>query len=33
MAHLIGFAVLIGLIVVISYFDIVRLISGDGFLR
>lgn len=33
MAHLIGFVVLIGLIVVISYFDIVRLISGEGFLR
>lgn len=32
MAHLIGFLVLIGLIVVISYFDIVRLISGDGIL-
>ena len=30
MAHLIGFLVLIGLIVVISYFDIVRLISGDS---
>ena len=30
MAHLIGFLVLIGLIVVISYFDIVRLINGDS---
>ena len=30
MAHLIGFIVLIGLIVVISYFDVVRLISGDS---
>ena len=30
MAHLIGFLVLIGLIVVVSYFDIVRLISGDS---
>ena len=30
MAHLIGFVVLIGLIVVISYFDVVRLISGDS---
>ena len=30
LAHLIGFIVLIGLIVVISYFDIVRLISGES---
>ena len=30
MAHLIGFLVLIGLIVVVSYFDIVRLINGDS---
>ena len=30
MAHLIGFVVLIGLIVVISYFDVVKLISGDS---
>ena len=30
MAHLIGFVVLIGLIVIISYFDVVRLISGDS---
>lgn len=30
MAHLIGFIVLIGLIVVVSYFDIVRLINGDS---
>ena len=30
LAHLIGFIVLIGLIVVISYFDIVRLINGDS---
>ena len=30
MAHLIGFLLLIGLIVVISYFDIVRLINGDS---
>ena len=29
-AHLIGFLVLIGLIVVISYFDIVKLINGDS---
>ena len=30
LAHLIGFIVLIGLIVVISYFDIVKLINGDS---
>lgn len=30
MAHLIGFIVLIGLIVVISYFDVVKLISGES---
>lgn len=30
MAHLIGFLLLIGLIVVVSYFDIVRLINGDS---
>ncbi len=30
MAHLIGFLVLIGLIVVVSYFDIVRWINGDS---
>ena len=30
MAHLVGFLVLIGLIVVVSYFDIVRLINGDS---
>ena len=29
-AHLIGFLVLIGLIVIVSYFDILRLISGDS---
>ena len=30
MAHLVGFLVLIGLIVVVSYFDIIRLINGDS---
>ena len=30
MAHLVGFVVLIGLIVVVSYFDILRLINGDS---
>ena len=29
-AHLVGFLVLIGLIVVVSYFDIIRLINGDS---
>ena len=30
MAHLVGFLVLIGLIVIVSYFDIIRLINGDS---
>ena len=30
MAHLVGFLVLISLIVVVSYFDIIRLINGDS---
>jgi regulator of sigma E protease len=30
--HMTGFAVLIGLILLMSYFDIIRIISGDGFL-
>ena len=31
--HVVGFAVLIGLIVVVSFFDITRILSGDSFLR
>ncbi len=31
--HLAGFMLLIGLVVVMSYFDIVRIISGDSFFR
>ena len=30
--HLIGFAVLIGLVLIMSYFDIIRLISGSSIL-
>ena len=33
LVHLVGFIVLIGLIVVMSYFDVVRIINGDSFLR
>ena len=31
--HLVGFALLIGLIAVVSFFDISRILSGDSFLR
>jgi len=31
--HLVGFATLIGLIVVMSYRDVLRIIAGDGFIR
>ena len=33
LVHVIGFAILIGLIVVISFFDISRILSGDSILR
>ncbi len=33
LVHLVGFALMIGFIVVISYFDIVRILSGDSFFR
>ena len=31
--HMTGFAVLIGLILLMSYFDVVRIITGQGFLQ
>ena len=31
--HMTGFIVLIGLVVVMSYFDIIRILSGDSFFR
>ena len=33
LVHVIGFAILIGLIVVVSFFDISRILSGDSILR
>jgi len=33
LVHLVGFAVLIGLILVITFFDISKIISGESFLR
>ena len=33
LVHVIGFAVLIGLIVVISFFDISRILSGESLIR
>jgi regulator of sigma E protease len=33
LVHLVGFALMIGFIVVISYFDIARILSGDSFFR
>ncbi|MCH9009308.1 MAG: site-2 protease family protein [Chloroflexi bacterium] len=33
LVHLVGFVVLISLIVVISYFDVVRLLNGDSLIR
>lgn len=33
LVHLVGFALLIGLIVVMSYRDVVRIIAGDSFIR
>ncbi len=33
LVHLVGFVLLIGLIVVISYFDVVRLLNGDSLIR
>jgi regulator of sigma E protease len=33
MVHLVGFVLLIGLIVVITYFDILKIMSGESFLR
>ena len=33
LVHLIGFALLITFIVFVSYFDVVRLLNGDGFIR
>ena len=33
LVHLVGFAVLIGLIVVITYFDVIKVLSGETFLR
>ena len=33
LVHLVGFAVLIGLILVMSYFDVVKILSGESFLR
>ena len=32
LVHLVGFALLLGFILFMSYFDIVRLLSGDSFL-
>ena len=31
--HMTGFIILIGLVVVMSYFDIIRILSGDSFFR
>ena len=33
LVHLVGFVVLIGLILVMSYFDLVKILSGESFLR
>ena len=33
LVHLVGFVVLIGLIVVVTYFDIIKVMSGESFLR
>ena len=33
LVHLVGFVILIGLILVMSYLDVVRIISGESFLR
>ena len=33
LVHLVGFAILIGFIVFISYFDVVRLLNGDSLIR
>jgi len=33
LVHLVGFALLLGFIVVISYFDVVRMLSGDSLIR
>jgi regulator of sigma E protease len=33
LVHVIGFAILIGLIVVVSFFDISRILSGDSIIR
>ena len=33
LVHLVGFVVLIGLIAVVSYFDVVRILNGESFLR
>ena len=33
LVHLVGFAVLIGLILVITFFDITKVASGESFLR
>ena len=33
LVHLVGFAILIGLILVMSYFDVVRILNGESFLR
>ena len=31
--HLVGFAIVIGLVIVISYSDIMRLVNGESLLR
>jgi regulator of sigma E protease len=33
LVHLVGFVVLIGLIVVVTYFDIIKIMNGESFLR
>ena len=33
LVHLVGFVILIGFIFVMSYFDIVRILNGDSFIR
>ena len=33
LVHLVGFALLLGFIVVVSYFDVVRMLSGDSLIR
>ena len=33
MVHMVGFVILIGLIVIMSYFDIVRILNGGSFIR